>query len=248
MSTPKPGAGKPTPKQINDITALAQVPVPLHLICKSLKLQEATVEEWLKQGRAAKPNSDLRTFADAYDAAGALAEIQLRTHLANHAKSDPTAAFKLMELQAKDAEAPHPASKPLQDTRHEALCQLMATHNMKAGPAWAKITGLSPKSSKVIACGLLTKFNLRARIQAIQMATHQSNVLTKEDRLRVSYEVVNSSTATHADRLRAARQDAELKGELIGKTELTGAEGTPLPSVIPAIIIQAPRQSARRGS
>jgi len=87
---------------------------------------------------------------------------------------------------------------------------------------------------------------VKKRLIALQIVKHQSNVLTREDRLRVSYEVVNSPSATHADRLRAARQDAELKGELIGKTELTGQDGAPLPSIIPAIIIQAPRQSGRR--
>jgi hypothetical protein len=241
-----PGAGNPTAKQINDIVAASQGGNPLPLICKATKLKLETVEDWLQRGREAKPGTDLHTFAADYDAAAALAEISLRKSLNDHAKTSPEAAFKLLELQAKDREAPPEASRPLANPLHEALCQLMATHGMKAGPAWRKLTGCNPKSAKANASRALTNATLKSRLVALQTAKHQSNVLTKEDRLRVSYEVVNSATATHADRLRAARQDAELKGELIGKTELTGQDGAPLPSIIPAIIIQAPRASGRR--
>lgn len=244
---PTPGAGKPTPKQINDIVDLARVPIPLPIICRFHKLEEATVEEWLKQGRTSKPGSDLRTFADDYDAAGANAEIMIRTHLAKHAGTDPNAAFKLMEIKAKDAEAPPTASRPLQNPLHEALCQLMATHGMKAGPAWQKLTGCTPKSAKANASRALTNDSLKNRIISIQTTKLQSNQLTREDRLRGCHRIATSATASDSDQLRAIKLDAELKGELIGKQELSGPEGVALPSVIPAIIIQAPRQSGRRG-
>lgn len=249
MSTkPSPGAGKPrqpTAKEMNEIITLARIPSPLPLICRALKLNQATVERWLEDGRAARQTSDLRTFADDYDAATALADINARKILADHAKTSPEAAFRLMELKAKEAEAPPESSKPLRNQTHEAFCQFIALHGMKAGPAWQKITGIPNRSAEVVASRVLSKVEVQARITALQIAKHQSNVLTREDRLRVCHEVVNSATANHRDRMTAAKLDAELKGELIGRQDLT-TNGETLPAAMPPIVFNMPATFTRQ--
>lgn len=245
MSTkPQPGAGNPTAKQINDIVAGSQGGNPLPLICKATKLKLETVEEWLRQGREAKPGTALHTFAADYDAAAALAEINLRKYLADHAKASPEAAFRLLELQNKDKDAPRPKSQPLDNQIHEALAQAVST-GAKAGPAYQKITGCKPNVARAKASQILAKGNVWQRVKELQTASATKKCLTRERRLEVCHEVVESSTASHTDRLRAAKLDAELKGELIGKQDLT-TNGESLPTVMPAIIINLPERFTRQ--
>lgn len=233
----------PTPKQINDIVALAQIPAPLLLICRALKITEAQAKEWLNAGQDAKPGTNLHTFATEYDSAAALAEINTRKYLSDHAKSDAGAAFKLFELQAKDKDAPKPQSQPLDNQIHEALAQAVAS-GAKAGPALKKITGCKENSARATASQILAKPNVWQRVQDLKTASATKKCLTRERRLEVCHEVVESSTASHIDRLRAVRLDAELKGELIGRQDLT-TNGESLPAAMPAIIFTLPESFSK---
>ena len=240
-----PGAGKPTAKQINDIVAATQGGNPLPLVCRGLKLKQEHVEEWLQKGRESKPGTDLHAFAENFDAASALAEISLRKDLSNHAKTSPEAAFRLLELQAKDREAPKSSNLPLDNQFHEAFAQLIAS-GKKGGPAYREIApNCTVKSAEASASRLLSNVKISARVTALQIASATRRCLTRERRLEVCHEVVESSTATHTDRLRAAKLDAELKGELIGKQDLT-TNGEALPAVLPPIIINLPERFTRQ--
>jgi len=235
----------PDPKTINEIVALTQGGIPLPLIAKALGLTTEQIAGWLEAGLNEK-NKTLATFAAEYEKAKALAEIDLLTKLNKHAKEDPNAAFKLLEYQAKQKEAPREGSTALENGVHEAFCVLVATGGKKGGPAYREITGIKPASADVAACHLLRNPKVKARIAALKAATAQRKCLTKERRLEICYEVAESATASHTDRLRAAKLDADLKGEMVVKQELTGQDGVPLPSAIGAIIITPPRASARR--
>lgn len=253
MSTkPQPGAGKPAkapqpkgpdPKTANEIVALTQNNIPLPLICRALQITEQQVEQWLESAQQAKPGSDLAIFARDYHKAQALGEIDLLTKLKAHAATDPNAAFKLLELQAKQKET-QADSIPLENSLHEAFCQLVAA-GTKPGTAYQQITSTTPKSAWSLACRLSRNVNVKARIEALKRRSATRRCLTRERRLEVCHEVVESSTATHTDRLRAAKLDAELKGELIGKQDLT-TNGEALPAVLPPIIINLPERFTRQ--
>lgn len=243
-----PGAGKPTPQQLNSLVTLRQGNHPLPLICQALKLKTETVEQWLQQGREAKPGTDLHTFSQDYDAADALGIISLRKSLADHAKTNPEAALKLLELHAKDKEAPPEGSQQLDNHLKEHFVQLMSG-GMKQGDAYQKAFGCPKRSADASAARLLaTVSEVKTRLRYLQRQSAGQQALTREDRLKTCLDVRNSATASHRDKLAAVKLDAELKGELIGKTDLT-SNGEALPAVLPPIIINLPERFTRqRGS
>ncbi len=249
MSTKTPpGAGKPTAKQMNELVAATQGGNPLPLVCRGLKLKQEQVEEWLRQGREAKPGADLHTFAADFDAAAALAEMNLRKYLNDHAKASPEAAFKLLELQARDREAPPEGSQPLDHHQKEHFVQLMSG-GMKQTDAYQQSHGCQRKSACANAARLLaTDSSVTTRLRYLQRQNAGQQSLTREDRLKTCYDVRNSATASHRDKLAAVKLDAELKGEMISKQDLT-SNGETLPAVMPPIIINLPeRFTKQRGT
>lgn len=73
------------------------------------------------------------------------------------------------------------------------------------------------------------------------------SLLTMNDRRVLMAQIAKNSKVDPEIRMRAAMNDAKLAGELIEKTDLV-TDGQPLPSAMPAIIVQAPKSFENRRS
>lgn len=141
--------------------------------------------------------------------------------------------------------------------RHEAFAQHLAKGNT-ASAAYTAAYGVKGKSANEGGCRLARKDNIRARVSAIadiiarETAAREADVarqavskfkgtlLTATRRLEIVAEIAENKRTTPANRMRAVELDAKLRGDLLERHELTGPEGVPLPSVVPAITVNFP--------